>query len=987
MCLFSAVAQNPENISQKDWAGALARYELSALEQSLNQAYRDGGMTLSGLHGAVRASSSLRRELHFAGSSDGIRLASLKYLALTDYLALAQLRLVEPESKTAAHLGLVQVQAELLLQELTDSVAVGDESVFLGRLRSLEASADQAKSELVLSKRLESLQEAVLRLQALSLLNSGDRKLYGSVVNSFQSARKNLALGSSAVAEKQIELGLAELFGERAQTWDGRHLWHSLGLIVLVKSLPQSERVGLESLLESLLKTNDSEVYSTLAREIEEKGSSSLQRLDAASAVLFLSPLQTQKTLRASLRTMQGWLPQVRSAFLETESFLQSFDVSYRNRVFEKLKAMDAALASLAGVLRNNTDFALLQNLQSSLPMMQTVALHALEASMDHSSSATGFFEVWLSGIARVKQGERFIRNEDFNRLRLGFRVQRSEGTRRAWLNRQNIAVASVGVSLAAEAIAIPFTGGLSGAAMPATLATVSTVSVAAANSFLIANSALNIADRTKAQGLKGLANIDTAVDALVLLSFAPRPMLGGTAATTTMGKLGQRSLKALAGLQYSSATLLTLGGAAYGTYLFYNAQSLSEEMLKEGVIVSPAEIRRKGLVSIALAALAAEKNGLYYERGVAKNGKAFENEIAPYTMTKGTLPSLMKEVRQLKALKDYYNAHPGAWGKVGTAGYALGYLGMDALVGTEALIFSYSNLDSNFVNHAEKVHPLPDLNEGETAVILVGFEQGDYFLYAGALAPHSNRHEANKYGGRLFVYTYDSPEHLMKVLEKHRQEHGPVRYLKISTHGRPGRLFTPAINSGPEGALGLGWIDEAWFSNNQQWLREKSRTIFAAKAQIRLWACLVGANLDVDAGEGVDVGDRFLKKIGSTWLVNGGSVDASTRILVGVDATLGVLADEGVRAGLRGEKRPRLVLPVTHLDSEEFSDLDSDSSDSADGLRAKFEETLEMGKTMGSRLVSIFSHWPPVWWEYGVNLEGPFWQSRYKSMEFPPTP
>jgi hypothetical protein len=138
------------------------------------------------------------------------------------------------------------------------------------------------------------------------------------------------------------------------------------------------------------------------------------------------------------------------------------------------------------------------------------------------------------------------------------------------------------------------------------------------------------------------------------------------------------------------------------------------------------------------------------------------------------------------------------------------------------------------------------------------------------------------------------------------------------------------------------------------------------------------------------------MERLGDTWLVNGGSIDASNRIIVGLDTAAGTGLDFALKDPMRpAAARPRFVLPVSRLvtdaDLESVdggaSNDDSETPVTPDSWKSKLAETLEAGKSMGQRLAGIFTMWPPVWWEFGVNLEGGFWDNRYRSMDFPAQP
>ena len=990
--LSFSVFANKEEVSPQEWAKQLVQHELTALDTNLLELHSQGKLTTAQLGQSRSVSQALRRELAGSPSESALATGSLKYLALTDFLAVAKLNADRTEfDKASAELEVAQRRADEVL-ELAAGVSLSNQAQFLELLQDVEVASELAQTQILIGRRQQALRGFAKQLQILAELDPTAKDTSLAASKALIASLPRYTQNEWAQAEADVARALEGVFGARLQSWDGRHLWHSLQLRILALAISKHERVSKAQAAEvlqaskELSEVTDTDTYAQRAEALVKRCAQIVPPKTAQSIwALQLQPERAQASSVWRLRELHKLVPRVREAFKKNETFLQGFQTTYNQQILSGLDRMDVELARAGIALSENAQWAVTSGFHHSGQFFQAVTMYTIEAMLDRSTAAPQYLAVWSRGLRRLNNGQPFMTATDNKILFDCLRTERREGITRAWVNRHNANILAVSALLAAEAVAVPFTGGGSAAAMPATLAMVSTATVATAKTVLLTNAALNIADRTKAKGLKGLANMDTALDALVILSLSPRPMIGGVPAKTWVGKFGQGSLTTLASLQYSTAAFLSVAGPAYGAYLYWNADVISADLQREGVAVSPSEIRRKGLVNVAMGIIAFAQNARYYRDGVAKNGDSFKKEIEPATFTGGTLKRYMSQIRQIKTVRESWANSTTTLGKIGTIGQGLGFLGMDVLLGTEGVILSYANLDSNFTNHAESVHPLPELNAGETAVILIGFEPSDYLLYAGAQAPYSNRHEIRKYGEHLYMYTYSSPEDLMRVLSNHRRKHGTVRYLKIATHGRPGRLFSPKVNTSPEAALTDGWIDRMWLGANSARLQQMSLQIFAPDARIRLWSCLVGANLDEDRGEGKDVGERFVDELGKTWLVRGGSIDASTRILMGLDATVGALFDHAIKESFRPGDRPALVLPVTPLNAGmDWHEEELVKNADPEKWGGKFAETLEFGKTMGQRLVHIYTQWPPVWWEFGVNLEGPFWQNRYRSVDFP---
>jgi hypothetical protein len=989
---FSVVFHSAAGSDQ--WTDAMLSSEIDALQSGIRELPDVGAETL---RLAEQISKTIRQELSGTPNEAALRTASFRYLALTNYYTLEQLRALGKEASPLPELDAAKTQSESLLREVSSPEALGEteRTALMNTLREVEEKAETAKAKILSFKRKLSIRATLVRLQILFELEPRSEltdaiRLLSDAVTQFD--RRN-----DAETEAKTLEALGHAFGRKAEEWDGRHLWNYLQLRILAKSLAQNEQVSdptrasLNGALGLLSNARSAEEYA--------EGSDSLQRITQQAIrengfiekdptlVLFNSPEEAVKNVRLRLEGMRRWMPETRDGYLKTETFLQGAEFSYRTKVLRTLAEMEKDLTAASNHLRDTRDFKVIEAFFNAAHFFQTITVTVAQSALDHSTSFDTYHSVWKRGLSRMMAGLPFMNPADTRQINAALRMERGEGTTRAWVNRQNASVAALSVLLAAEAIAIPFTGGGSAAAMPATLSGITTVGVIGAKTLLITNSVINIADRTKLHGVKGLANLDTVFDAFMILSLTPRPMVGAAPAPTFIGRLSQGSLKFVSHLQYSTAAFFGVAAPTYGTYLLWNADSISESLSKEGILVTPTEVRRKGLIQIALGFVALGQNASYYRQGLAKNGESFSKGMESATFTQGSLPRFINQFRQIKQLRDTYASNPTWIGGVKTVALGAKLIAMDYLLVTEGLLLSYANLDSNFVNHAEKVNPLPDLLEGESAVVLIGFEPSDYFLYAGAQSRNSNRHEIAKYGKRLFVYDYHSPEDLLSALETHAKKHGPVRYLKIATHGRPGKLFTPAVAASPEGAMKEGWIDITWLEAHEVEIRRRSRLIFAKSAQLRLWSCLVGANLDTDDGEGVRVGENFVRKLGDTLLVQGGSIDASTRVLMGLDATVGTLGDESIKASFAAHHRaaPRFALPIDSLVSNEDLEVaDWSSNNLSSPWREKLADTLEIGENMARRVVGIFAHWPPVWWTYGVNLEGPFWQSRYLSLDFP---
>ncbi len=988
---YLAHGSQPPDLTPAEWAAGIAKKEIPALENHFRKFNHLQQISPQTFLQASNLLNALKIGLKTETNDAGMRTQGLRYVALTDLMVVIELgglcgKNCPPALQEASKL------AVSLITVLAGPVVEGTHETLLKRLRTVEAMAESAQKEILRDKQQEAAKSLAMRIESLQTLQPSD---------ALTKAARALREGISLLSQNREEAGQAKLaeasslvFGAKAELWDGRHLYQFLQLkllsLTVMRSelIDQSERASISTQMAVLDRSIDDSSYDGAAAELQDKlkGIIAKKKLNENDneLPLYVSPEAVRASLAARLKAMSDWIPEARRFYEDNETTLQWMNYEHKYKLLGILGNLEAQLHTASLHLARTDQFKTIHAMNRSIQFFQTVTAYTIEAVLERSNSAPKYMAVWQRGLNRMMRGDRFMSDADMHELQQALKIERREGIRSAWLNRRNATVAAVSVLLAAEAISIPFTGGGSAAAMPATLATITTVSVVSAKTVLLASSALNISDRAKIHGVSGLANMDTAFDVMIILSLAPRPMVGGTAAATTVGKITQFGAKRLAQFQYSSAALLSISAPAYGAYLVYNSESIAREMEKDGITVTADEVARRGWVNIALGIVAYGTNAAYYRQGVKTNGKDFEKAIEPGTFVGGTLKSWGNKINQPGALMTYRANNPGAWGAMKTVGLGAGYAAFDYLLGTEVLLLSFANLDSNYLNHSYSEHRLPDLRDGESAVVLIGFDPSDYFLWAGAKARYSHRREIAKYGEKLLFYDYKSPDDFLAILAKHRQKHGPIRFMKIATHGRPGMLYTREVWGSPEEKLGGGWINANYLNGNKADLQKLAREIFAPDARFLFWACLTGTNLDnASDGQGKDAGEQFLNTVGEVLLVNGGAIDASTRVLMGWEATVGVLGDHLHREGFRTMSggRPRLVIPVSPLVTmgPNGEALDGAPQAAPDALpEDETPDVLNVGKSLARRLIGIYTDMPPVWWKYGFNLEGPHWASPY---------
>ena len=229
-------------------------------------------------------------------------------------------------------------------------------------------------------------------------------------------------------------------------------------------------------------------------------------------------------------------------------------------------------------------------------------------------------------------------------------------------------------------------------------------------------------------------------------------------------------------------------------------------------------------------------------------------------------------------------------------------------------------------------------------------------------------------------------------------------------THGLPGKLYTADVQvsagEGEDTAQRDGWIDAGWLRKNADKIRGVAGTSMAPGARAVLFACLVGANMDVPApGLPENSGDDFLRAFGETILHKGGLVDASVRFLIGMDTVYGSMMnwaarDEVIRSG-GIQHQP--ILPLNLYRNGKSGLLEADeqlrqqmaaavvSAATGEGVVAAgddagWSESAEMLQYAAERMWRMMTQLHKLGIRYGIQLEGPWWSTpRYKHAHVEP--
>jgi hypothetical protein len=717
------------------------------------------------------------------------------------------------------------------------------------------------------------------------------------------------------------------------------------------------------------------------------------------------------------------------ATYLAQSSVLERMNTREREASLAALRSLGESMRALVTRTLWPSNVTYLRGLAQSQGIMINLAVLTGEAIMNHSATAPAYADL-LSRVTRGFTGQSPAMSPALlAECRQILARENSEGQFRAWVNRQMGAHVAYSLLVTSEAASLFFTGGLSGTALPATHAFIRSLAWVSYTSqvVLAVNSAIDLTDRYHHGGWKGLANIDSAIDLMRILAITPT---GGFVPAGVKPTWSQRFAQQWFKIRFSTMDSLTWINTFYAGYQIYAAERIASELTLQGHQISASEIRRRAVITLALTGLQWRDNRLALKR---QQGISPEDAVKfgeKFTLREFFFPKSFRNiVSPLSAAKGFYQNHPSFLGGVGASGVYAWYFTSRLLIVTEGALLSYANPDFNYMNNVAKMEPLPDLRPKESALALVGINPLDGMLYFGSHAKYSHHRELAQFGDRYQVDNFESPDDLIAKLAAHAKKYGPIRYLKIMTHGRPGKLFTMrveevAANSTEDHATSPhygpddpedGFINAAWLQKYGPKIKAAlGRGTFAPDARIILWACLVGSNLDpptfLEGAQEVDdlkVGDNFLNALGDTLLVNGGRIDASTRILIGMESVAGDFAKMAVEGGAQHASDTRRVIPVFPLDRE-LPELVSDkpiknrslrdfglilvngdtlapSSEVDDISESTAGQWVDTLRYQGKRVVFMYRNIGSIILKYGIRLEGPWWQKRYNHKTFAP--
>lgn len=727
-----------------------------------------------------------------------------------------------------------------------------------------------------------------------------------------------------------------------------------------------------------------------------------------------LAPDQMRSEIYETAEAIRRAIPEVRKSVEQSSGLYDRSMFGFTNEALAALTHAEQILEGAALRIRRSTDPDELLKAWQAKDQIKLLATWTLEASAGKSKTAGRLATVFASAVSRLWQpGVMFLRMEDLHQIHGIIEDQNLENWVRAYVNRQMAVVYAQSALLLGEAIAVPFTLGGSSAAMPATLHAIVVGLQVAGKATLVVSSSLNIADRYIQTGVKGLINPASALDALTIVMLLPRPIPGPVDAQSWFGRMLQSGRNQAAGWMHEAGRFAVVGHTAFGAYQLAFADHIASTLRLQGLQASAAEVRRQAFGHFAQAFLLGVVEWGEYRRGQNFGGDSHTQMVASTNPIKIFAKRLRNMVFPHKAAIDAYNSLAPVIGAplAGAVSVlpAAGYVAYDYVIASEAMMYFYAGSDFSYFAHNRKQQEYPELAAGETAVSFVGFDEPD-MLYAGAHAIDAHRLEMEKYGDRYFIYDYHSRDEFLAKLSEHGRKHGPVKYMRIMTHGLPGKLYTADVQvsagEGEDTAQRDGWIDAGWLRKNADKIRGVAGTSMAPGARAVLFACLVGANMDVAApGLPENSGDDFLRAFGETILHKGGLVDASVRFLIGMDTVYGSMMnwaarDEVVRSG---GLQHQPILPLNLYRNGKSGLLEADeqlrqqmaaavvSAATGEGVVAAgddagWSESAEMLQYAAERMWRMMTQLHKLGIRYGIQLEGPWWSTpRYKHAHVEP--
>ncbi len=567
---------------------------------------------------------------------------------------------------------------------------------------------------------------------------------------------------------------------------------------------------------------------------------------------------------------------------------------------------------------------------------------------------------------------------------------------RRAWVNRDTITAVGLAALASAQTICVLVTVGICAASLPATAEWYivgGRIAMSAARTGVAASSLINIIDRYRFNGASGLATVATAMDTLIIITALPKASIAALESTKTFTLLG-RSIKASDLALNWNTTQITAAkstfaiGVSYGTWQIAKAESIAETLSKESSAeVTATEVRRQGAIYIMMGILGGleayrsarfqMENSSTYRNYVANKPSMLESQLSGFK-SYSPFQAIGKIINGVKQVPENF------WLGTKTTALGLGQLTYQVISAGALALMSYTYPD--FLMR-RKNKPLPDLREGESALLLNGFASNDMLYYAFA-SEYANRYEIDKYSGpeknQLGGEFFESPEAFFKKIEKFAKTHGRIRYLKIMAHGVPGRIVPVATQDVMDGSS-RELLDAEYIRAHREEIKKIANESMAPDAQIVIISCLVGGNLSRETSyRGITFeeksGDHFIQALGDALLPQGGSIDSSRRIIMGLDGTISPTFRHLIYAGINTpQNRYEFENQVSELIKKE---KEFQKQMIFDDREAVSYDAIAMG--LGKRMVAMYSQIWALAYKFGFNGDGGFFNERHRHDDFP---
>lgn len=596
----------------------------------------------------------------------------------------------------------------------------------------------------------------------------------------------------------------------------------------------------------------------------------------------------------------------------------------------------------------------------------------------------------WVDSFASNKSDHsRFIKNnfEEITRL---MNQSTHERIFKVWVNRENIQTAAIAGLLAAQGACIILSAGVCAATLPATQGLTLKAAISTTQSAMaVTYGTINLVDRYRGEGLRGLTTLGAILDSLIIISGLPGP----SKALLMSGykSLSPQFFRSIATTQYQAGISAGAILSGYGSWQLLKAEKIAQNLQRDGVNTSAAEIRRQGAANLIFGGIALSQSISTAKQW--RNGNEVERQLLEASKISNALKrmadrtvSTVAPYREIGRIvtKIYGGANAGKI-SIGRTLKDFGSVAYSTLFYHAAAVLSVAYPDFNH----EKTVKMPALAGNEIALTLNGFDKSD-LLYHAFESRHARGAELDHYqeGQNYFYDTFESADDLIAKIAFYGRR-GKIKFLRIMAHGIPGKIATRALDI--EGS-NSAFFDSDFMVKNATEIQAVARLSMARDASIQITSCLVGANLDApikvrDFEIQTNAGDFFMKNLGETILINGGYVYSSRRMLLGFDATYGAVGAGFINGGplrsaaasLGDQEREEVEKALALIDQDAARILADQKilEEKQKKANQSPEDKIEVWKMIranSTRLVKTYANIWTILDKYGLKIEGPLY-------------